>query len=426
LAQTPLTAALNNLLEPDTKLAEVVNTSRHILFDFTLVEDGLPRSPRTKKEWNVLMNLFPTTYSVGLYGPFFIIRVQKPPPKPWPLSVAGLPFYITTNEWNTPWIGGKHGLGGRVLENLNAKHRVTDEIFDAVTSYFDSHTDVKITAVRWSIGSWRITVPDGTLVQKLPKTVASVVCGYVFESQIQQPVEAAYRLKEPSPTVYDDSTCANLRPGIMLSSSRFEGTPSVPARGELLTTSGVLVKNRRGNEYIQVASHGFPRGEEQVYHPSSNGIVIADVERRLGDSGIALARLRPGFSYQNESFENTITSKSTALKKIRDPCGLRYGDFLYMDNPFTGYSEGQFLGTEYRRVPSDEDCEAHDWVRHQWLWLGQDLVEEPVAGSCGSPVWDENGDLVLFFRFIISQGPEAGHALGVAATELQKFGFDLA
>src|SRR5271155_918537 len=40
LAQTPLTAVPTNLLEPETKLAEVVRTSRHILFDFTPVKDG--------------------------------------------------------------------------------------------------------------------------------------------------------------------------------------------------------------------------------------------------------------------------------------------------------------------------------------------------------------------------------------------------
>src|SRR3984885_3851074 len=212
LAQTPLTAVPNSLLESETTLAEVVSTSRHILFDFTLIEDGMPRCPRTEEEWNVLQNLFPTTYSVSLHGLFLIIRVRTLPPKPWPLSVAGLPFYITTNEWNYPWVRGEYGRGGRILEDLNAQRCVTDEIFDAVTSYFDSHTDAKITAIRWSIRSWRITVPDGTLLQKLPMVVARTPCGYVFESQIQRPVETAYRLNEPSLNTYGDSAYANPRP----------------------------------------------------------------------------------------------------------------------------------------------------------------------------------------------------------------------
>ena len=97
-----------------------------------------------------------------------------------------------------------------------------------------------------------------------------------------------------------------------------------------------------------------------------------------------------------------------------------------MDNPFTGYAEGLWTATERLRVPSDEDVPALTWVRHEWIWMGQGLVEEPAEGSCGSPVWDEDGNLVLFFRFVISEGPESGHAVGVAATELQNFGFDLA
>jgi hypothetical protein len=433
-AQTPLTAVPNSLLAQETELAGVVSTSRHILFDFTLVEDGMPRCPRTEEEWNVLLNLFPTTYSVSLHGLFLIVRVRRLPPKPWPLSVAGLPFYITTNEWDSPWIRGKHGHGGRILEDLNAQRRVTDEIFDAVISYFDTHTNVKITAVRWSIGYWRITVPDGTLIQKLPMVIACTVCGYLFDSQIQRPVETAYRLKEPSLGTYDDTFYAaydnpvysTLHPGIMLSSSRFGGTASVPPRGELLTTSGVLVKNHVGDEYIMVAGHGFPLGEERVYYPSPNGVAIGDVVCRLGNSDIALARLRLGFSYQNESFENTTTSKSSVLNQIRDPFELRYPELLYMDNPFIGYAEGMWIATERLRVPSDEDVEVLNWVRHEWLWMGQGLVKEPVEGSCGSPVWDEDGNLVLFFRFVVSEGPEAGQAIGVAATELHKFGFDLA
>ena len=406
-------------------LKTVVSTSRHILFDFTLVEDGMPRCPRTEEEWNVLLNLFPTTYSVGLHGLFLIFRVRRLPPKPWPLSVAGLPFYITTDEWNSPWIRGRHGLGGKILEDLNAQHRVTDEIFDAVTSYFDTHTNVKITAVRWSIGYWRITVPDGTLIQKLPMVIARTFCGYVFDSQIQRPqrpVETTYRLKEPSFITHNDSTYTNLRPGNMPSSSRFGATASVPARGELPTTSGVLVKDRQGNESITVAGHGFPLGEERVHHPSSDGTAIADIEYHLNLSNIALAQLRLDFSYQNESFENTTTSKSPALNQIRSPSELKYPESLYMDNPFTECAEGLWIATERRRVPSDEDVPTLTWVRHEWMWMGQDLVEEPAEGS---PVRDEDGNLVLFFRFVISEGPESGQAIGVAATELQNFDIDL-
>lgn len=423
--ELPQNAIPTPFTETYTKLAEAICTSRHVVFDFTLVENGMPRSPRTQDEWTVLENLFPTQYSIGVHGLFLIVRVRKLPPKPWPLSVAGLPFYITTNEWDYPWVRGEFGRGPKVLEHLDARHNVTQEIFDAATSYYDTQTDIKITAIRWSIGSWRVTVPDGIILSSLPRLLAHTPCSYVFDSEVLQPVEAAYRLKEPSAIIRDDSAYTDLRPGIMLSSARFEGTASIPARGELLTTSGVLVKDGEGNQYVTVASHGFALGEETVYHPNPNGVAIADVERRLSYTDIALARLKSSFTYRNETFENSTTSTSTALSRIRSPFELQYPEFLYMDNPFTGFAEGQWVATERRRVPSDEDVPVFNWVRHDWMWMGQGLVDAPTAGSCGSPVWDADGNLVLFFRFLIANGPESGLAIGVAAAELQKFGFEL-
>jgi hypothetical protein len=56
--------------------------------------------------------------------------------------------------------------------------------------------------------------------------------------------------------------------------------------------------------------------------------------------------------------------------------------------------------------------------------MGQGLVDAAAAGSCGSPVWDADGNLVLFFRFLIANRPKLGLAIGVVAVELQKFGFE--
>jgi len=69
----------------------------------------------------------------------------------------------------------------------------------------------------------------------------------VFDLEVLQPTEAAYRLKELSAIICDDLTYTDLRLGIMLSSARFKGTASIPARGELLTTSRVLVKDGEGS-----------------------------------------------------------------------------------------------------------------------------------------------------------------------------------
>lgn len=52
--------------------------------------------PPKKEELQILLNLFPKTTNVTVIGPMLVIVVQELPKKPWPLTVAGLPLYITS------------------------------------------------------------------------------------------------------------------------------------------------------------------------------------------------------------------------------------------------------------------------------------------------------------------------------------------
>jgi hypothetical protein len=210
----------------------------------------------------------------------------------------------------------------------------------------------------------------------------------------------------------------------MLSSARFEEIGSVPAYEKLLTSSSILVKDVEDNQYVIVASHGFPIGEEAVYYSSSNGVIIGDLEKWLDVTDIVLVKLWPQFSYRNETFDSQACT-SVHLRYIQNPYQLQFPDGLYMNNPFTGFAEGRWIGAEYQRVPCDEDAPSLNWVCHEWLWMGQSSIDSPPDGSYGSSVWDCNGGLVLFFRFVICEGPEAGFAMRVAANKLEHFGFSL-
>src|ERR1700722_3542385 len=82
---------------------------RHIVLDFTLLNDNcLPRNP-TDNEFKILCELFPSQLGAGVIGPFLVITVKELPAKPWPVSVAGLPLFLTTNMCETPWEFGKTG-----------------------------------------------------------------------------------------------------------------------------------------------------------------------------------------------------------------------------------------------------------------------------------------------------------------------------
>jgi hypothetical protein len=150
---------------------------------------------------------------------------------------------------------------------------------------------VIIFSILWSTGTWQVTIPDGSDTSGLPFRLCQAACTYLYQSEIPEQLEAAFRQKTPITTIRDDTSYNTLRPGVMVSSGRFLGDASTPPRSELYTTAGVLVKGKNGNKFMTVASHGFPLGEETVFHPDPNGTIIGVVEKRLSETDIALVTI---------------------------------------------------------------------------------------------------------------------------------------
>lgn len=67
-----------------------------------------------------------------MYGVCLVVRVKELLPQPWPLTVAGLPFYITTDEWDTPW---PFGPGA---EQYNALASATTQSLILIIFAYDS------------------------------------------------------------------------------------------------------------------------------------------------------------------------------------------------------------------------------------------------------------------------------------------------
>ncbi len=84
----------------------------------------------------------------------------------------------------------------------------------------------------------------------------------------KQPQEAALRGKQPTSVTWDDTEYQTIRPGGMISCKADNELHDA----ELLTSSGVLVNDEHGSEFITVANHGFLDGQELVYHPTQKGV----------------------------------------------------------------------------------------------------------------------------------------------------------
>jgi hypothetical protein len=405
-------------------LANALTVSKRIELSYSLVENGRPTTP-PRGDFSELLKLFPTTFAAEVAPPYVIIRVRTLPPKPWPFTVGGLPLWLTTDEFADCFDRGRTGKGRKALENidLQRKEEFSEDILREVIAVFRD-LQVKIRDIMWCPGFWRITIPDDADLKVLPSFVAHQVCFYKFQSEDPDPGPSALGAKVPQGVKYDDTLYATtpnalLRPGIMVSSSiRLVETDGKTEETFKITTSGILVVDRHGQLFITVATHGF-EDDGLVYHPTPvKGSVIGRIVDRLPGTDISIVKLNSGLRYVNETFGTTDNPGGIRASGI-SPCyppHLRAYDLITMDNPFSGSCHGFVLGLG-GIIPEEGD---KDYVLHEWQIF--ENGNEPVDGSCGSPILNSDGEVVGLFR---SKKESSNHCLGVSAMELRTFGYEI-
>lgn len=68
---------------------------------------------------------------------------------------------------------------------------------------------------------------------------------------------------------------------------------------------------------------------------------------------------------------------------------------------------------------------------YNWMYTGQvegagNGIAQPPDGTCGSPIWDDDGIVIGFFRYHIIEGQWAGFCASVSASEVVDAGYRLA
>lgn len=346
------------------------------------------RNP-TSNEMDILFNLFPNTTGLDVSVPFITYQFQTLPSKPWPLFIAGLPVNFTTDEICTT---SKLGRAKPELTNMNLKNMNTDKGCEVAYSILECYEQVqKIDFIGYG-PIVRVLVAGEIDLFSLPSHIGNVMCLYAPVAADDKLSGLAWRQKEPPPDKIDDTDYSpHLRPGILLTSG--------DGPNDLSTTAGVLVRRKTGSNevFLTVASHGWPAGKTDVFHPSANSRRLGKKIVQLSGTDIALMRFDQTPNFVNETFTSQVT-KALTVKVATKP--LRVGDPLFLNSPFSGEIWGIHMGTQRTRLDGEGPFK---WQRSMIGFMGQGFVE-PMPGLCGSAWVTEDGELQGFFHFLQQDG----------------------
>ena len=400
-------------LEFEYRGEQFVQTA-HITLDFSLCRDGEMLVP-SFEQLKVIMGLFPTSYDVSCQAPFITVVCQQLPPRPWPVTVAGLALFLTTDEDAKPMNIGIDSGGPfcQVQSVITMWKTPSLDVFKSLFRFF-SDLQANIQEIQW-LGWCLLVLGDGEPFpdwrKRLPRRINNIRVGYIFEPHLM--LERALRTQMPRKDDPDDEEYSELRPGVMLAARMYDD----PYAAHPQTTSGICVQAPSGEKYITVAAHGFPGGvDDMVRHPYASSKFFAVVDKAFGMSDIALAIPRisiDGYGpdavaqpikYSREPFSVPGEEPSKHFRELLNVEKLRPGDLLTMDDPFNGRVQGIHAKVSIRRIPTDEPNDSVQYVIGSFTYFG---TGDGVLydGSCGGVVWTDEYDVVGQFRMVEKNGP---------------------
>ncbi|MCJ1365136.1 hypothetical protein MMC16_004256 [Acarospora aff. strigata] len=246
---------------------------------------------------NLIWKMFEDVFEVSINATFMIIRCRSLPPRPWPLTMGGIPLWLSDSPTETHMASGTAGRSPPILPELNLSKICcpAGEGFELIVEYFSGKLGFQISEIMWSGPQLRIKTSDNAQLTALPFKTGGLLTLYDYSSAIPETAEAVNQLISPPATIRDD-TChtPNLHPGVVLSSG---GKPSE----ELLTCSGIIIEGRNGERWLTIATQGFPPRKEEIYHPTSKHAPIGTVEKTFAETDISLAELHSGIHYASRT-----------------------------------------------------------------------------------------------------------------------------
>lgn len=189
----------------------------HVHLGFNLCTDHKQKNP-TEAELEQIMAVFPTCYAATIMNPLLILHYKTLPPRPWPLTIAGLPVYLTTELKLSPLPLGLPA-GGSPLEIGPTVCLWKTPTVDAMMEIFQGFDARKlpIKAIRWFGVRFLVEVegkPPQNWRSVFPRRINKLHVSYIFGRNA-----GSLLLKPATDAEPDDANYSNiLRPGVILSS----------------------------------------------------------------------------------------------------------------------------------------------------------------------------------------------------------------
>ena len=422
---------------------------QHVLLPFNLqdlsinIYEGEPR--------DLLYHIFPDTLNVSeaRYRSHLIFQVKKLPEPPWPLTVGGVPFTISTlssHDYGRALIFPRQILGNggiSICEHEKELVEFSDKElrnFGAnVHSWFRENLP-EIRIIELMVTCERliyIVLEDhvhisSSLIITLPGNIARYGTGYINNRELHRPGWTdlqAKRLINPQPKqgIIDNTMYDILRPGVLLSSKilKEHGHPAV-----FSTTSGVLVQNKSGDRFMTAASHGIADDRyvwqgDHCHHDGSIGQAILEI----AFTDISLVKLNDDVTFVNETFES-ISGVSPSFSRLSTSEDKFAFTHCFLNSPYTGNMVAKIVAKGIRFESSTHPTEDKlRYVVYNWSYMGQTEGNEdrvrPPDGTCGSAIWDDNGVITGLYHYYIEKGPWSGFSASVSASELVEAGYTL-
>ncbi len=142
---------------------------------------GPPRTP-SSEEIKLICQMFDGAgvFEVSLNAPFLIIRCHSLPPKPWPLTIGGIPIWLTDSATGTPLPQGSPGHSQPVLPDLRLSNIrcPPSESIALISKFFTDEYGILISEIMWTGPQLHLRVPPTAQISSLPCKISNLVALY--------------------------------------------------------------------------------------------------------------------------------------------------------------------------------------------------------------------------------------------------------